>query len=283
MGTSFKRKKVLDTDSGMSSTPMTPLTGKEGSDSSMTPQSQALTVKLNMISKEQSKDSDSVSSKKAVSTCSTKAIKGNSETSSSASSHCDLKDNQDMDSGKNDKKESSEEGYGYVSAQANLKSKTQVTSEQQESNSTSSNDEDMGRKRNVTPHTNLQKPRPKKKVISAAEKRELRRKKLIERSKSKRLKVWSDIRFRSFNIYLKCIFQVKALVHHVPTDEDIADLLKEFTVDFLLKGYSSLVTDLRLQLMSDENPDIDKSHFLWLITYFLKFASQLEVELEQIG
>ena len=95
--------------------------------------------------------------------------------------------------------------------------------EQQESNSTSSNDEEMGRKRNVTPHTNLQKPRPKKKIISAAEKRELRRKKLIERSKSKRLKV-------------------KALVHHVPTDEDIADLLKEFTVDFLLKGMYYSIT-----------------------------------------
>jgi timeless protein len=77
--------------------------------------------------------------------------------------------------------------------------------------------------------------------------------------------------------------KVKALIHHVPTDEDIADLLKEFTVDFLLKSYPSLVTDLRKQLMSDENADIDKSHFLWLITYFLKFASQLEVELEQIG
>ena len=94
-----------------------------------------------------------------------------------------------------------------------------------------------GRKRNITPHTNLQKPRPKKKIISTAEKRELRRKKLIERSKSKSLKV-------------------KALVHHVPTDEDIADLLKEFTVDFLLKGYPSLVMDLRKQLMSDEDADI---------------------------
>ena len=81
----------------------------------------------------------------------------------------------------------------------------------------------------------------------------------------------------------KIWFQVKALVHHIPTDEDISDLLKEFTVDFLLKGYPSLVTVLRLQLMSDENQDIDKSHFLWLITYFLKFALQLEVELEQIG
>jgi timeless protein len=110
----------------------------------------------------------------------------------------------------------------------------------------------------------LQKPRPKKKTISPAEKRELCRKKLIERSKSKS-------------------FKVRALVHHVPTDKDIDNLFKEFTVDFLLKGYSTLITTLRHQLTTEENPDIDKSHFLWLITYFLKFASQLEVQLEQIG
>ena len=79
------------------------------------------------------------------------------------------------------KKDSSEDGYGYVSGQANLKPK--MSTEQQESNSTSSNDEEEKLK---IPHTNLQKPRPKKKVVSAAEKRELRRKKLIERSKSKR-------------------------------------------------------------------------------------------------
>jgi timeless protein len=40
---------------------------------------------------------------------------------------------------------------------------------------------------------------------------------------------------------------------------------------------------LHRQLLSDTPPTLDKSHFLWLITYFLKFASQLEVELEQIG
>ena len=79
------------------------------------------------------------------------------------------------------------------------------------------------------------------------------------------------------------LIQVKALVHHIPTDDDIADLLKEFPVDFLLKGYSCLVMSLHRQLLSDSPPSMDKSHFLWLITYFLKFASQLEVELEQIG
>ena len=77
--------------------------------------------------------------------------------------------------------------------------------------------------------------------------------------------------------------QVKALVHHVPTEEDISDLLKEFTVDFLLKGYSTLVEALRKQLLEDAHLQMDKSHFLWLITYFLKFAAQLEVEMELIG
>ncbi len=248
-----------DNDSGLSSTPMTPSTGMDNSNP-------ALCISLNLASG--GSDGDSKKSVVQPPTSASNNLSGkaksNSETSSNSSHHGQDMEVDSNNVKNNEKKESSEEGYGYVSAQANLKPKV-VQQEQQESNSTSSNDEDIGRKaRNVTPHTNLQKPRPKKKVISAAEKRELRRKKLIERSKSKRLKV-------------------KALVHHIPTDEDIADLLKEFTVDFLLKGYPSLVTDLRVQLMSDENPDIDKSHFLWLITYFLKFASQLEVELEQIG
>ena len=76
------------------------------------------------------------------------------------------------------------------------------------------------------PHTCLQKPRPKKKIISPSEKRELCRKKLIERSKSKS-------------------FKVKALVHHIPTDKDINNLFKEFTVDFLLKGMYSKVPMFR--------------------------------------
>ncbi len=49
-----------------------------------------------------------------------------------------------------------------------------------------------------------------------------------------------------------------------------------------MQGYAALVNELRLRLLSDENLHLDKSHFLWLIAYFLKFASQLEVEMEQI-
>ena len=63
-----------------------------------------------------------------------------------------------------------------------------VAMEKQEvkSNSSSSNDEVLAR---VTPHTNLQKPRPKQKNFTPSEKRELRRQKLIKRSKTNRLKV----------------------------------------------------------------------------------------------
>lgn len=44
---------------------------------------------------------------------------------------------------------------------------------------------------------------------------------------------------------------MKGLVQHTPTDEDISNLLKEFTVDFLLKGYGHLVEELHTQLLSN--------------------------------
>ena len=122
------------------------------------------------------------------------------------------------------------------------------------------------RHRVVTPHTNLQKPRPPghasaKKNITPLEKRELFRQKLIRRSKNHRLKV-------------------KAMVHHVPTDHDIAELLTEFTVDFLLKGFSNLVSTVRKNILisetqSTQNLHMEQSHYMWLVTYFLKFSAQV--------
>lgn len=76
---------------------------------------------------------------------------------------------------------------------------------------------------------------------------------------------------------------MKGLMHHVPTDENITNILKEFTVDFLLKAYSHLVVNLHAQLISNVHLQIDTSHFFWLVTYFLKFATQLELDLEHIG
>jgi len=76
---------------------------------------------------------------------------------------------------------------------------------------------------------------------------------------------------------------MKGLISHTPTDEDISNILKEFTVDFLLKGYGLLVQELHAQLLTDLQLSIDTSHFFWLVTYFLKFAAQLELDLEHIS
>lgn len=39
------------------------------------------------------------------------------------------------------------------------------------------------------------------------------------------------------------------LTQHTPTDEDISHLLKEFTIDFMLKGFGNLVGELHAQLL----------------------------------
>ncbi|XP_031617195.1 protein timeless isoform X2 [Contarinia nasturtii] len=100
------------------------------------------------------------------------------------------------------------------------------------------------------------------KVLSVQEQK---KKKLVKRSKSS-------------------LINMKGLVHHTPTDEDISNILKEFTVDFLLKGYGHLMQELYAKLLSDSDMQahIDTSHFFWLVTYFLKFAAQLELDLEHI-
>lgn len=76
---------------------------------------------------------------------------------------------------------------------------------------------------------------------------------------------------------------MKGLMHHVPTNDDITNVLKEFTVDFLLKGFGYLIKSLHTQLIYNVELQIDTSHFFWLLTYFLKFAAQLELDLEFVN
>ncbi|KAL9926398.1 timeless isoform 2-T2 [Glossina fuscipes fuscipes] len=139
---------------------------------------------------------------------------------------------------------------------------TQV--ENQESISTSSDDGPQDKPQHQKPPCNS-KPRNKQRtVLIPLDNKDLRRKKLVKRSKSS-------------------LINMKGLVQHTPTDDDISNLLKEFTVDFLLKGYGFLVSELHTQLLGDMNILIDTSHFFWLITYFLKFAAQLELDMEHIS
>lgn len=149
----------------------------------------------------------------------------------------------------------------------------QAIEKNRESISTSSNDDDSPKQKpaHQKPPTTNQKQRfnaaqkqRNANASTAQEKKDARRKKLVKRSKSS-------------------IINMKGLIHHAPTDEDISNILKEFTVDFLLKGYGFLVQELHSKLLTDVQLSIDTSHFFWLVTYFLKFAAQLELDLEHIS
>ena len=63
---------------------------------------------------------------------------------------------------------------------------------------------------------------------------------------------------RRFNFFR---INVQGLSHNTPTDDDISNVLKEFTVDFLLKGYNSLVRTLHTQILTNIQLEIDTSHF----------------------
>ncbi|XP_052747292.1 protein timeless [Bicyclus anynana] len=147
--------------------------------------------------------------------------------------------------------ETSDCGYG-----------TQI--ENQESISTSSNEDDIPEKKPVHQKPHTTKPRINNKVRAiSVTLQERKRKKIVKRGKSN-------------------IINVQGLSHSTPTNDDISNVLKEFTVDFLLKGYNSLVRTLHSQILTNVQLEIDTSHFFWLVTYFLKFATQIELDLEHV-
>lgn len=53
-------------------------------------------------------------------------------------------------------------------------------------------------------------------------------------------------------IFSRARINVKGFVHHTPTDDDITNIMTEFTLDILLNGYRYLVKDLLAKLSSDK-------------------------------
>jgi timeless protein len=51
----------------------------------------------------------------------------------------------------------------------------------------------------------------------------------------------------------------------------------------LIVGYNTLVGQLHQLLLQQDSLPLDKSHFLWLVTYFLRFASQLELDMDHLS
>ncbi|XP_061707871.1 protein timeless-like isoform X1 [Cydia pomonella] len=161
-------------------------------------------------------------------------------------------------------------GKGMISENSDCGYGTQI--ENQESISTSSNDDEMPLKKRVHQKPHNPKQRVNTKARTGVTLQERRRKKISKRGKAN---IENLIRYFSTN--------VQGLTHQTPTDDDISYVLKEFTVDFLLKGYNSLVQTLHSQILTNVLLEIDTSHFFWLVTYFLKFATQIELDIEQIS
>ncbi|CAH4002900.1 protein timeless [Pieris brassicae] len=136
--------------------------------------------------------------------------------------------------------------------------------ENQEVISISSNEDDWPFKKPVHQKPHNPKQKPNNKMRASVTLQERKRKKIVKRGKAK-------------------IINVQGLSHNMPTDEDISNVLKEFTVDFLLRGYNSLVRTLHTQILTNMQLEIDTSHFFWLVTYFLKFATQIELDLDHVN
>ncbi|XP_022248299.1 protein timeless-like [Limulus polyphemus] len=70
---------------------------------------------------------------------------------------------------------------------------------------------------------------------------------------------------------------------HGPSDDDISNLLKDFTISFLHSGFNNLILDLMKVLLKQNGPILDKSHLLWLLSYFLRLATTLSLGLHHIS
>jgi len=85
-----------------------------------------------------------------------------------------------------------------------------------------------------------------------------------------------------FNVGREKRMRLKAMVNHLPTNEDITELLVDFTIEFLFTAFGKLVDALMGKEGSIQN-DLEKSHFLWLVSYFLKISYLIDMELDQIS
>ncbi|XP_055930406.1 protein timeless-like isoform X2 [Argiope bruennichi] len=74
-----------------------------------------------------------------------------------------------------------------------------------------------------------------------------------------------------------------AITSPTPSDEDIGNLMKEFTLSFLHSGFSHLILDLKNLLLEGPSLTIDKSLFFWILSYFLNLATNSHICVDHIS
>lgn len=68
-----------------------------------------------------------------------------------------------------------------------------------------------------------------------------------------------------------------------PSDKDINNLIKEFTMSFLHSGFSYLVGEIMNLALESSNVIIDKSLLFWMLSYFLHLASSVHLSFDHIS
>lgn len=67
----------------------------------------------------------------------------------------------------------------------------------------------------------------------------------------------------------------------VPTNDDVASLLKDFVFMFLHNSFTELILEMKGNMMHRKT-ELDDSHFFWLIGYFVKLAVSIDLEFHHL-
>jgi len=102
--------------------------------------------------------------------------------------------------------------------------------------------------------------------------------KLTEEEKRERRKKFIEQRMIKKNVKLL------TLPYDVVTESDVLDILSDFSLDFLIKGYGVLTLDLLHELSKEEiKAEVrEKDNYSWLLYFFLPLAAEIDIPFNMI-
>jgi len=102
--------------------------------------------------------------------------------------------------------------------------------------------------------------------------------KLTEQEKRDRRKKFIEQRMTKKNVKLL------TLPYDVVTESDVMEILSDFSLDFLIKGYGVLTLDLLHELTKEENKTCvrQKDNYSWLLYFFLPLAAEIDIPFNMV-
>ncbi|XP_054721438.1 protein timeless-like isoform X2 [Uloborus diversus] len=68
-----------------------------------------------------------------------------------------------------------------------------------------------------------------------------------------------------------------------PSDDDLRNVLKEFTMSFMHSGFSQLIMDIKKLIIEESFETIDKSLFFWIFNYFVHLAAAVHLNYDHLS